>query len=490
LDSRLSILFATSEMEGLAKTGGLADVAKALPLHLSEHGHDVRICMPYYKTLKKKDKTEWVADLQVPVAQHGQPGIRFSVRQLVFEKATVYLIDCPAFFDRDGLYDDGHHAYQDNGYRFLFFSMACLVTAKELGFCPDIIHCNDWHTALIPYLLRYQLTHESCFKHSKTVLTIHNAAYQGIFEKSQLGLAPAVANCGIDKVLEGHNSLNFLKCGVLFADKINGVSPSYASELLTPLGSHGMSHIFQERAGDLCGILNGADYKDWDPHTDPHLPVNYDADDLGGKAQCKQALQLQVGLPEKPVPLFGMICRLTEQKGFYMLLPALEQFLKHRIQVVLVGTGERSIARELERLATLYPDKLKFINAYNDELAHLVEAGADFFLMPSVFEPCGLNQIYSLSYGTLPIVRGVGGLKDTVIDYDSDPQQATGFIFSDPSDKDLLNMLRRVLLLYLEQPEEIEHLRQHAMQTRFDWVEASRQYEQLYRQALIGRVMP
>jgi len=483
LDSRLSILFATAEVEGFAKTGGLADVAKSLPLGLSKLGHDVRICMPCYKDLAHQDQSEWVADLEIPEPQR-QRWIRFSVRKLDLSSVTVYLIDCPLFFYRDGLYNDGHRAYPDNGYRFLFFSLACLVTARAMGFRPDIIHCNDWHTAVIPYLLRHHFSNEPIFQNTRTVLTIHNAAYQGVFEKSQLWLVPTLAGCNIDRILENDRCLNFLKCGVAFADKINAVSPTYALELLTPLGSHGMSRVFRDRAEDLCGILNGTNYQDWDPASDPYLDTNYDMHNMAGKFRCKQALQRQLGLAELPVPIFSMICRLTEQKGFHILLPALQQLLRHRVQVVLMGTGDPQIVAELQWLAVRNPEKLHFINAYSEAQAHQIEAGADFFIMPSLFEPCGLNQMYSPAYGTLPIVRNVGGLKDTVVDFDRDPQRATGFSFSEPTVMHLLNILRRALLLYLEHPEEIAQLRLRAMQTRFDWGKSSQQYEQLYRRAL------
>lgn len=280
----------------------------------------------------------------------------------------------------------------------------------------------------------------------------------------------------------GH--INLLKCGVLYADKINAVSPNYASELLTHPGAHGMASVFQQRAADLRGILNGCDYQDWDPAFDPLLPATYDADNLDGKHTCKRILQQETGLPVGNLPIYGMVCRLTEQKGVHLLIPALDKFLQHQVQVVIVGSGDPSLAAQLQSIAQQHPDKFAFINAYDDRLAHLVEAGADFFLMPSLFEPCGLNQMYSLAYGTLPLVRAVGGLKDTVVDWDADPTHATGFCFNDPTASTLLDAMRRSLLHYLQEPARFARVQHHAMNTRFDWADSVILYEQMYQDAL------
>jgi starch synthase len=280
----------------------------------------------------------------------------------------------------------------------------------------------------------------------------------------------------------GH--VNLLKCGVLYADKINAVSPNYASELLTHLGAHGMASIFQQRAADLRGILNGCDYQDWDPAFDDFLPATYDVDNLAGKRVCKQTLQQETGLPVADLPIYGMVCRLTEQKGVHLLLPVLDKFLHHKVQVVIVGSGDPSLAAQLQAMAQQYPDKFAFINTYDDRLAHLVEAGADFFLMPSLFEPCGLNQMYSLAYGTLPLVRAVGGLKDTVVDWDADPEHATGFCFNDPTANILLDAMRRSLLYYLQDPERFARVQRNAMNTRFNWPDSVTLYEQMYQDAL------
>ena len=245
-----------------------------------------------------------------------------------------------------------------------------------------------------------------------------------------------------------------------------------------------MASVFQQRASDLRGILNGCDYQDWDPAFDPLLPATYDADHLAGKHTCKRALQQETGLPVGNLPIYGMVCRLTEQKGVHLLIPALDKFLQHQVQVVIVGSGDPSLAAQLQTIAQQHPDRFAFINAYDDRLAHLVEAGADFFLMPSLFEPCGLNQMYSLAYGTLPIVRSVGGLRDTVIDYDQQAKRATGFSFQEPEPLALLATLRRALLFFLQEPDEYRRVQQTAMRTRYLWSDSVLSYEQMYRDAL------
>ncbi|RKF18499.1 glycogen synthase GlgA [Alginatibacterium sediminis] len=473
-NSNFKILFVASEVESLAKTGGLADVAKALPLALKEQGFDVRIVMPFYKSINRREQAKSIASYQSHT-------IGFGISELKIADVPVYLVEHDDYFLRDELYTENGHGFADNGERFSFFSQAVFPLCETLDFKPDIIHCNDWHTGLVPFLLEKQYRGSEFFKDTRSVITIHNAAYQGIFPGQQFAKLESQLN--IDELYEDHHAVNMLKTGIRFANKINAVSPSYAAELLTHLGSHGLSDILNERADDLSGILNGCDYSDWDPQTDPYLPSNYSQSDMSGKTVCRQSLQIKVGLEQNDVAIFGVVARLTEQKGFHMLIEALEDFLIHDVQVIIVGTGDPKLASQLHQLSQQYPQKLAFIEAYSNELAHLIEAGSDFFLMPSVFEPCGLNQMYSLAYATLPIVRAVGGLKDTVIDYDQNPEQATGFVFEQPSGQTLLNSLRRALLLYLEHPDAIQDMCDRAIQTRFLWQDSLPQYTELYKQA-------
>jgi starch synthase len=480
---KLKILFVSAEVEGFSKTGGLADAAKALPIELRNLGHDVKIITPFYRNINHREQAQHRFDLTLNT-NSPRPDIQFEVHELTLDGIPVLTIDNAHYFDRAGLYGEDHHAYQDNGERFAFFCLASLQACEASGFVPDIIHCNDWHTALIPYLLKTRYEDSAHFSQSKTVLTIHNACYQGIFDKSQLNLIPEVSACMDERILENYNYINYLKTGVIYSDKINTVSPNYASELLTPLGSHGMHHHFVERIHDFEGILNGCDYNDWNPETDTLIPANFSADDLRGKVICKKGLQREVGLPESNNPIFGMVCRLTEQKGFGLLLPMLESVLKHSLQLVIVGSGDPAITGQLKAIATHFPNKFKFIDSYSEKLSHMVEAGSDFFVMPSLFEPCGLNQLYSFCYATLPLVRAVGGLKDTVLDYDQDPDNANGFVFYDPNPSQLLNLMRRALLLYVEHPEEMSRLKKQVMRSHFYWSNAAKHYDHLYHKAI------
>ena len=480
---KLKILFISSEVESFSKTGGLADVAKALPIELRNLGHEVVIITPFYRTIQHRDEAKQSHQLTLHT-DCSRPDVQFAVQTLSLDGIKVLAIDSAHYFDRAGLYGEENNAYPDNGERFAFFSLAALQATLAEGFSPDIIHCNDWHTGLVPYLLHTRFNNHPYFAHSKTVLTSHNSAYQGIFDKSQLNLIPEVSACMDERVLENYSYINYLKVGVIYSDKINTVSPNYASELLTTLGSHGMSDHFLQRIHDFEGILNGCDYNDWSPETDKLIPFNFDSNDLSGKEKCKKALQKEVGLAVSDVPMFGMVCRLTEQKGFDLIIPILERFLKHKVQLVIIGSGDPGITGHLTALATHYSDKFKFINTYSNQLSHRVEAGADFFMMPSIFEPCGLNQLYSLAYGTLPIVRAVGGLKDTVIDYDQDTDNANGFMFYDVNPNQLLNLLRRAILLYIECPEEMLRLKKQAMLSHFYWSDSAKHYERLYLSAL------
>jgi len=479
----MKILFIASEVDGLVKTGGLADVAKALPLELKRHGHDVRIVMPYYLTVANRDQAQHLGGFTLHTdANHTD--LPYQVRQMMSQDVPVYLIDFPHYFDRASLYAENNQAYHDNGERFAFFSAAALQASEMLNFQPDIVHCNDWHTALVPMLLKTRYANSDFYRNTRSVITVHNGAFQGVYDRNQLWALPEVRDSHDEAIMHGHSYINYLKCGVRYADKINAVSPTYAEELTSYLGGHGMARSFQERHADLRGIINGCDYDDWDPQTDPLIPFNYHAGDLGGKQACKQALQHRAGLEASDLPLYGMVCRLTEQKGVHLLMPILDQFLRHKVQVVIVGSGDPGLAHRLEELAKHYPGRLAFLNVYDNALAHLVEAGSDFFLMPSLFEPCGLNQLYSLVYGTLPIIRSVGGLKDTVQDYDAHPASATGFSFLDPEPLALLNLLRRTLLFYLQDQEEFRRVQQNAMHTRYLWQESVKDYERMYQDAL------
>ncbi|MGS2719490.1 glycogen synthase GlgA [Paraglaciecola aestuariivivens] len=474
----MKILFVVSEVEDLVKTGGLADVGKALPIALSELGHQVTIIMPYYAQLAEKFSANDACERQTLYAGH--KGYEFAVKQLAMEGVNVLAVDYPEYFARKGLYSDDYHAYPDNAERFAFFAHAALQVSKAVNFKPDIVHCNDWHTALTPYFV--SIDDSQFFAASKTVFTIHNGAYQGTHKFNDIEYL--LPHYQLHSQLDG-DALNFVRMGIRYANKINAVSPNYAQELLTPLGSHFLYNEFQDRHNDVSGILNGCDYSQWDPAHDPHIAQQYDHTDLSGKKVCKAQLQKEFGLAKKArTPIIGMVCRLTEQKGFAFILPILEALLEHQVQIAIVGTGDPEISDVLQKVAKLHPEKMAFVEAFSERSAHMVEAGSDFFLMPSLFEPCGLNQMYSLAYGTLPIVRAVGGLKDTVVDWQENRAQATGFVFSEPTGEALLSCIQRALLFYHEVPKEFVSTQKRAMQTRFTWLEAAKNYQALYTEAL------
>ncbi len=479
----LSILFVASEVEGLIKSGGLADVAKALPEALLELEHDVRITLPAYQKIAGIESAPVVLETKLSHWPHTE----YKVRELRVAGVLAYAIDCPGYFNRPEMYAESNQAYDDNGERFAFFSAACLDMLPKLNFQPEIVHANDWHTGLVPFLLTHRYANEDFYSGMKSVLSVHNSVFKGVFSYDELQCVPEFHGRYAPDAAVSLTHISMLKAGVLNADKINAVSPTYAEELKTELGSHGMAAEFQARADDLVGILNGCDYSSWNPETDALIPANYCADKesmVNGKAGCKRSLQERAGLERKDVAMYGMVCRLTNQKGVHYLLPILSQFLKFDLQLVIVGTGEPALAAKLREVESQHSDKFKFIEAYDNGLAHLVEAGSDIFLMPSEFEPCGLNQIYSMAYGTLPIVRGVGGLKDSVNDYDENPEQATGFVFMQPEPQDLLLTLQRSLLLYAQQPDEFRRVQLQAMGQNFCWNKAANEYVALYQQAL------
>lgn len=479
---KLTVLFLASEVEGLIKTGGLADVARALPEQIQAMGHDVHLVCPCYPQLMPfiDDTNSYHTELSL---QLGSQHYLYRVHHLNPFGVKVHAIDYTPYFHRERPYDDGQQGYADNGERFAFFTIAALQMAQMLGIQPDIIHGNDWHCALAPFVLKTLLKDNQFYAKSKTLLTLHNAAYQGVYDLSGIHFHHLFNHDFRAEMFEGFHQLNFLKVGVLYADKINAVSQAYADELISPMGGHGIYPIFKQRKSDLVGILNGCNYDDWDPQHDHHLPHHFSAADLSGKHANKAALQAQFELPtDADKPLFGMVSRFTNQKGFSLLLPALEAFLPTaEAQFIIVGSGDRNIAHQLHQLAERYPNKLSIFEGYSEELSHLVQAGSDFFLVPSIFEPCGLTQMFSLAYGSLPVVRSVGGLKDTVHPYHEDPLTANGIRFNDANPQALTWALKEAIKLY-QNKKEYSRIQQQAMLCRFEWSSAAEQYVQLYQQ--------
>ena len=491
LAKHLKILVITSEIGGFSKSGGLADAVGALSQQLVRMGHDLRVLTPAYACVNQQHIASTAAQsLKVPL-DTGEILCRVlessleEVHQGHQLKVPIYLLEHEHYFFRKELYGELGEEYPDNAQRFGFLSKAALQLAQELNWIPDIFHAHDWHTALVPYFLMKKRQTDSQFQKSRSILTIHNAGYQGRYPgylNSWLHIEDTHfhADC-----FEDHGGLNLLKGGMLSADRVNTVSPGYAEELKTHLGGHGLHPFYQRLEDDFTGILNGCDYHQWNPETDPHIPANYSSSDLSGKALCKQALLEQVKLPNQPqTPLIGMVSRLTGQKGFSFLIPALEEILKEDLQFVLLGDGEPGIAEALEKISKSGANNFSFQLGYDNRLAHLIEAGSDLYLMPSLYEPCGLNQIYSLRYGTLPIVRAVGGLKDTVEDYDQKTGKGTGFVFQEPSSEDLTRCVRRALKNFHGQPKSFSKMVSSAMKKRFQWEEAGKEYLKLYRRAL------
>lgn len=477
----MDILFLTSELQGIDKTGGLGDVAKALPAELARMGHNVKVVMPLYFGPDHVKNLVRVGEYELQLSDHAS--IRYGIYSKNFFGFTIWFIDYGPYFYRNGLYDEQSVAYGDNGERFIFLSTCALEACIHLNFYPYVVHCNDWHTSIAAFLLKIRYKDRENFRGTRSVLTVHNGAYQGVFDRSQFWMVPEINDHANDFLMQGMSYFNLLKIGVAFADEINTVSLGYAQELTTYLGGHGMSKNFESRADHLRGIVNGCDYTDWDPLNDTLIPYNYSHNHIEEKNLCKHILQKKLNLEINDYPLFGMICRLTEQKGINILIPVLESFLVHKVNVVIIGTGDPYLAQQLSIINAKIPKKFVFINSYDETLAHMTEAASDFFLMPSLYEPCGLNQMYSMAYGALPIVRSVGGLRDTVNDYDHDPRDATGFKFEKPESIDLLSTMRRALLFFLQEPEEYRRVQINAMHTKYYWTKSAEQYIKMYKDA-------
>lgn len=481
----MKILFAASEATPLIKTGGLADVAGSLPRALRDLDDDVRLALPAYPAvLQATDRTTVLAELQVP----GHPAkLRILSAHSQHLDVPLYLVEAPGLFDRAGgpYTDETGQDYPDNALRFASFARA--VVALALGqvdhWRPELVHCNDWQTGLVPVLLAGETQRPA------TLFTIHNLAYQGLFDKQtfeDLALPRALWSM---QGLEFHGRLSFIKGGIAFADMVNTVSPSYAKEICQPELGYGLDGLLRHRGNRLVGVLNGIDSRTWDPASDPHLPAHYDLQDLDGKASCKAALQEAFGLPQDPqAQLFGHIGRLVPQKGADLIISILPSLMAAgQTQLVILGSGDPLLEDAMRRAAGNYPDRVAVHIGYNEPLAHLLEAGSDVFLMPSRFEPCGLNQMYSLRYGSIPVVHNTGGLADTVIDATSHAlfdEAATGFVFEHPDADGLWWAINRAIELYRRPKVWWEKLTLSAMSQDFDWRVSAEHYRELYRYAL------
>ncbi|VAX12882.1 Glycogen synthase, ADP-glucose transglucosylase [hydrothermal vent metagenome] len=476
------ILFASSEAYPLIKTGGLADVAGSLPRALLSLKQDIRLILPAYPEARKRlGKCKTIARFELD-----GHNINLLQGRLPGSRVITWLIDCATFFDRPGnpYMNEQGQVWPDNAERFAFFSQAiCAIATDQVGldWQAELVHCNDWQTALVPALLDQET------RRPATLFTVHNLAYQGLFDYDifvTLGLPPHLWH---PDALEFYNQLSFIKGGLVFADSINTVSPSYAEEIQRPEFGYGLDGLLRHRRQQLSGILNGIDMDEWNPGTDPRLEQNYNRRSLAKKLINKTALQEYFKLPKKPEALlFGFIGRLVEQKGLDDILASLPGMLDGPVQFVFLGSGQHEYEQALRKLAVQQPDKIAVQIGYSEELSHRIEAGADAFLMPSTFEPCGLNQLYSLRYGTLPVVRKVGGLNDTVIDIhpeNLDNDSATGIVFTGAADDGLPEAIQRTLQLY-QNKTRWKQVQLAAMRQDFSWRRSAQIYLELYKTSL------
>ena len=478
----MNILFASSEISPYAHTGGLGDVLAGLPAALRAAGHSVSVTVPMYRIMHSYTKEKWRNTgicYQVPV---GNDSHRATIWQGNTEdKVRLFAIEEPRLFDREGLYGDRYGQYPDNVTRFIFFSKAVTALSQLITPTPHILHLNDWHCALVPIFIRHLTLKQA------TVFTIHNLAYQGIFSAQDFSLLGLPNIFFSPEILEYFGHLNFMKGGLVCSDSITTVSPTYAKEILTPADGCGLDGVLRQYQHKIRGITNGIDTTVWNPATDIHLPANYSKENLSGKAICKQQLREVFNLPlEGDPPLFGMVTRLVEQKGLELTRTIMEDILRLGVQLVLLGSGEPSYEKYFTELAEDYPNQVSVRIGFDVSLSHLIEAGADFFLMPSRFEPCGLNQLYSQRYGTIPIVHRTGGLADTVEPWDDKNATGTGLVFRDyHSEAFLAQVLQGIRLR--RSAKKWQSIRMNAMRRDFSWSARVTEYEKSYRDALLHK---
>ncbi len=475
------VWFLAPEVAPFAKTGGLADVAGALPCALKKLGVDVRVGLPFYGMVRDGNFSvrKVVKGLEVPLGDRILQGD-------VLETATnegvpVYLFDRKGFFDRDNLYGTPDGDYPDNLERFAYFSRAALLFAKKAGFHFDVVHCHDWQTGLMPAYLKTLYSTDPFFSQVASVFTIHNMGYQGLFPADNLSISGLPASEFHPEGVEYWGNISLLKAGILYADATTTVSPTYSQEIQTPEFGMGMDAILRKRSADLYGILNGVDYNAWDPATDPHLAAHYGPGDMGGKRSCKHDLVNETGLDQRLMarPLFAMISRLAAQKGCDLLVQIAEDVLGLDAGLVILGAGENKYQQALVELGQKYSGNMAVRIGFDESLAHRIMAGADMLLVPSMYEPCGLTQIYALKYGTVPIVRATGGLDDTIEQFDPDSGTGTGFKFVDYDANAFLRQIKDALRIYDSKGAWAQVVK-NGMRADFSWAESAREYVLLY----------
>jgi starch synthase len=478
--SPLRILYVTAEASPFAKVGGLADVAGSLPKSLRELGHDVRVIMPRYGRISPEIyHLEPALDVfQVPLPGGDEPASL--LRTDLEGSVPVYMVESEHYFGREGIY-----GYPDDGERFIFFCRAALEAVRMLNWSPDIVHCNDWHTAIIPSMVKTTYDNDPIYAKAATVFTIHNLAYHGIFDQKILAMTGLGGGFLRPQIGGNSDQIDLMSQGILYAEVVNTVSPTYAQEILTPEYGEGLDAVLKYRKARIFGILNGLDTEFFNPATDPHLTMQYDLESLERKIENKLALQREGNLKEDPaVPIVGIVSRLADQKGFDLLESIIEPLLVETgLQLVLLGTGDQHYQDLFRRIGQRYAGQVAIALTFDVGLAQRIYAGADMFLMPSRYEPCGLGQMIAMRYGTIPVVRRTGGLADTVADYQPASREGNGFVFENYTSQAFFVAIVRAIEAY-RRPAEWHVLQTRAMQTDFTWAASAQRYVDLYQKAL------
>jgi starch synthase len=481
----MHIAFAASECVPFSKTGGLADVVGALPRALAALGHQVSVYVPRYRQTKLADPQTVVRSITIPFDD------KYRFCSVVTDGSTAgvkyYFVDYPPYFDREFLYGSPAGDYPDNAERFALFSRAVLEASKVLG-VPHVFHCHDWQSALVPVMLRTLYDEDPAFREVATVFTIHNMGYQGLFSSDTLPLLMLPWELLAISKMEFFGQVNFLKGALIYADYVTTVSKKYSQEIQTTEYGFGLEGVLRNRAATVSGILNGVDYDEWSPQTDKFAVAKYSAQDLSGKAKCKQDLLQAFGIANAntKVPVIGIVSRFAAQKGFDLIAQIMDRLAREEMIMVVVGSGDKPYEEMFQRINKQFPNKIAVKVAFDNAIAHKIEAGADMFLMPSRYEPCGLNQIYSLKYGTVPVVRATGGLDDTIEPWDARTGKGTGFKFSDYTGEALLATIKQALLAY-QDPSSWQTLMRNGMARDFSWGASAREYGKVYERARQAR---
>ena len=483
----LNILFVSPEVHPFAKTGGLGDVSGALPRALKALGHEVRVILPKYRSVDRVQRAVKPMGRTVTVTVGPKTVTGELYESRLHRSVPVYLVGQSDYFDRDGVYGDAGGQFHDNAERFIFFNRAVLETCQALDFQPDIIHCNDWPTGLIPCYLKMISGGDPFFAHTRSVFSIHNLGYQGNFGDHYVPVAHLPWSLFTLEGVEFYGQFSFLKAGLVYADVLTTVSKTYRREILTPEHGFQMDGVLRHHQDKLFGILNGVDYREWDPQNDAHIKTRYSPKSLKGKPKCKKSLIRKLSLPMKEkTPLICMVTRLSSQKGIDLVMQSFSELMALDAAWVILGSGEADYETFLKSQNQVYSGRFRYVQGFDEKLAHQIIAGSDLLLMPSQYEPCGLTQMYALRYGTVPVVRRVGGLADTVKAFQPGKNRGTGFLFTQPETAALIRSLQKALALY-QKKTLWRGLMLNGMKQDFSWDQAAKHYERLYRRALASQ---